>query len=117
MGTTMRAEATGSHLSRLENLPLRQAKADLKNLDDHWKALQGEAFADCLRLSGLTQKEAAALLDKDVAQVNRWAAGTENVQGWAVLACERLRKNWVIAQAKVCDGVEVITEIRVRRTA
>lgn len=108
-----------SHRERLEQVRPAMAKADLKNLERPWRERVGAALQRCFFLAGLSQKEVSGLLGhRDQAQVNRWIAGTERPQFDALFAVECLRQPMVIAFAElVGDGVEVVTEIRVRRTA
>lgn len=118
MGHSIADRTDAALVQRLENLPLRQAKADLKNLDRSWREQVGRAIQRAFSLAGITQKEAAALLNRDQAQVARWIAGAERPQIDALFSVEPLRQPLVVAFAELAgDGVEVITEIRVRRIA
>lgn len=91
------------------------AKADLKNLET-WKASLGTAVQRCFDLAGVSQKEGAALVARDPAQVQRWIAGSERPQFDALFAVDRLRQPIVIALAEIAgQGVELETVIRVKR--
>lgn len=94
------------------------AKADLKNLAP-WRAHVGGAIQRALALAGLSQKEGWVLLGhKDGSQLNRWIAGQERPQFDALFAVAALRQPLVIALSEIAgEGVEIVTEIRVRRTA
>ena len=92
------------------------AKADLKKTESWQDA--GAAIRRALDLAGLSLKEAAALCEKDVAQVARWMTGDEPPQLEAVFACPVLRQPLVIALAERAGaGVSVETTIQIRRTA
>lgn len=65
-------------LTKLENLRLSPAKANLMNRENRPRV--GAAFARAIGIVGLSVKEAAALLGIEPAQVSRWIAGQENVQ-------------------------------------
>lgn len=93
------------------------AKALKKIEDPRWREQIGRAIERAIALAGLSQKEAAALLDRDQAQVARWIASTERPQLDAIFAVGLLRGPLVIALAELSDGIDVITEIRVRRHA
>lgn len=116
MAHTIPQVASTGHLSRLENLPRRQASANLKNLDG-WRQRAGEALAIAIRLAHLTRKEAAALIGRDEAQLARWISGAERLQLDAILAVEQLRAPMVIAQALLEPTIDVTTHIAIRRLA
>ena len=115
MPSTLAPPDRPAHLDRHE--PDRQmAKAGLKNPEIGWRAQIGRAIQRCFSLAGVTQKEAAALLDRDPAQVARWIAGTERPQVDALFSVERLRAPLVIALAEhAATGVEVETTITIRK--
>jgi hypothetical protein len=93
------------------------AKADLKNLE-MWRTAMGRSVARCFELAGKTQKEGAALVERDAAQVARWIAGTERPQFDALFAVDELRQPLIVALAELAGaGVELETVIRVRRSA
>lgn len=93
------------------------AKALNKN-ETAWRAQIGQAVQRCFALAGVTQKEAAALLERDAAQIARWISAVERAQIDAIFAVERLRQPLVQAFAELAgDGVEVETTIRIRRSA
>jgi len=93
------------------------AKA-LKKVEAPWREQIGRAISRCCALAGVSQKEAAALLDRDQAQIARWIAGTERPQMDAVFAVPVLRVALVLALAELAgDGVDVQTVITVRRIA
>ena len=94
------------------------AKA-LKNLEDRpWREQIGRAIERAISIAGLSQKEAAALLDRDQAQVARWVSSTERPQLDAIFAVPVLRGPIVIALAELSQDIDVVTQITVtRRTA
>ena len=97
------------------------AKADLKNLEQAveraWRARIGSAIRRCLSIAGLTQDQAARLIERDAAQVARWIAGTERPQFDAIFGKDELRGPLVQALAELTDGAEVTTTITLRRPA
>lgn len=116
--TTVAVSAPHRHLDRLEGLRPRMAKA-LKNLEDRpWREQIGRAIERAISIAGLSQKEAAALLDRDQAQVARWVSSTERPQLDAIFAVPVLRGPIVIALAELSQDIDVVTQITVtRRTA
>lgn len=92
----------------------RQAKADLRKAE--WRAI-GQAFERTRLLCGLSLKEFADALGRDDRQVARWIAALEPPQVPAVFAVARFQQAFVIALAEQVDGLEVVTEIRTRRSA
>lgn len=118
MNPTVTTSAVPGHLERLENGPSRMAKADLHKNEMPWNEQIGRAIVRCFSLAGVTQKEAAALLDRDPAQVGRWTNGKERPQLDALFAVPLLRQPLVIALAELAgQGVKVVTEIRLERIA
>lgn len=130
MPATLPAPAPVDPRLRLENVSLRQAKADLKNRDEAlsvWRTRVGAAFRRAVEIAtvpdpdgkprGISKKEAAALLDRDAAQIARWIAGTERVQLDAVMAVDALRGPFVLALATLADDIEVATTLTLRRLA
>ena len=116
MGDSLRHTTEDRHRERLEIGRPQMAKADLKKVDICWKASVGQVFQRCLLLAGVSQKEAAALLQRDPGQVGRWIAGTERTQLDAVLAVEQFRQPFVQALAEVA-GAEVEITVKLRRLA
>jgi hypothetical protein len=94
------------------------AKASLRKADtDAFYASLGACMEEVRCVHGLTLEQFAHELGKDQRQVARQIAGTERPQLEAVFAIDRFRAPLVIALAKLSAGVEVVTEIRVRRSA
>lgn len=94
------------------------AKADIRKADtDRYYAALGGCMAEVMGVYGLTLKEFAAELKKDERQLQRQMDGKERPQLEVVFSVDRFRAPLVIALAKLAAGVEVVTEIRVRRTA
>lgn len=96
----------------------RMAKADLRKAeaDAESRRIFGRVILRLRQLSGLSLKEFAALVDRDPRQCARWEDGTERPQFDAIFAALTLRQPLVIAIAELA-GVEVETNIRIRRTA
>lgn len=118
MASTVSNDRTVPLVNRLESVSPVMAKADLKNLEKAERQAIGRVVQRCFSLAGFTQKEAAALVNRDQAQVARWINGSERAQIDVIYAVPMLRRPLVIAFAEQAgEGVEVITEIRVRRSA
>jgi hypothetical protein len=115
MAPSIKPPALSLPLDRLESVQPAMAKADLKNVE-RWRELMGAAVRRCFSLAGVSQKEAAGLLDRDQAQVARWISGAERPQFDALFAAESLRQPLLLALAELA-GVEVETVVRVRRSA
>ena len=115
------------HRQLLEITSGVMAKADLKKLEINLKAAIGGAVEDARKSLGWSQKELASAIDKatgvqpgderDVAQISRWEKGSERPQFDVLWAVEPLRGPLVIALASLSQQIEVVTEIRVRRSA
>ena len=115
MATTLPSPRSARHLSRLETVQPQMAKAVLNEIEV-WKKALGSVVARTFELAGLTQKEGAALVDRDVAQVARWISGAERPQFDALFAVDRLRHHVVVALAELAGhGVEDKTTIEIRR--
>lgn len=103
------------HVNPLEAVRPVMAKADLNELEA-WRRQVGAAVARCFALAGLTQKEAAARLAKDPAQVARWIAGLERPHVDLLLSVPELRQPFVLAMCELAGAdVEIETVIRVKR--
>lgn len=113
MSSTVNDPSDARHLSRLENLSPVMAKADLKNLETG-RAQIGRAVLRCFALAGVSQKEGAALLNRDAGQVQRWIVGSERVQLDAVFAVEQLRQPFVQALGELA-GADVRVVITIRK--
>lgn len=94
------------------------AKAELTIREQGDRIAIGHVLARCFALAGLSQKEVAGLVDRDHAQVARWVSGAERPPFDRLFAVLALRQPLVIAFAEyVGTGVDVVTEIRLRKTA
>jgi hypothetical protein len=96
------------------------AKADLRKTEMvDWRRLVGGAIERMQSLCGLSLKELSEVVGRDERQIARWIAGTERPQLDALFAAETLRQPLVVALAELAqnDGIEIVTEIRVRRRA
>lgn len=114
MPSTFTDHVASSHRERLETVRPRMAKA-LNNLEV-WKIRVGHAIQRSFSLAGISQKEAAALLERDPAQVARWIAGSERPQFDVLLGVAEVRPHLVIALAELAgESVEIATQITVRR--
>lgn len=118
MTDSLRDATVPMHHKRLENLRPVMAKADLKNLEEPWRVQIGRAIRRACSLVGWSQKEVAGKIGRDEAQLARWIAGVERAQFDVLFAIEELRQPLVVAFAELAGtGVEITTEIRIRRTA
>jgi hypothetical protein len=91
------------------------AKADLKNLE---REELGRVIERTFELAGLSQKEAAALLERDQAQIARWIAGTERPQLESIYATPTLRARLLLAMAEQAGvAVRMVIEFPLERTA
>ena len=114
MANSLREPSAVRHHERLETVRPRMAKALNKVETAPMRTLIGQAIARAFALANLSQKEAAALIGRDTAQIARWISGEERAQMDALFAVEALRRPLVVAFAEVAGrGVEVVTEIRV----
>jgi hypothetical protein len=66
-------------------------------------------------LAGLSQKELAALVDRDTAQVARWVTSDERPQFDVLFAVPVLRQPLIHALAELVDDVVIDTVIHLRK--
>jgi len=116
MATTVSPGPAARHLDCLD-VPLRPAKARLNSIELSWLPKIGAALRRAFQLANLSQKEVAALIGRDTAQVARWLSGQERPQFDVLFAVEALRGPLVIALAGLADDIDVTTTISVRRRA
>ena len=117
---TILAERTDARHRLLPDTADRMAKSDLRKAEiPDWRADVGQAIERMRLLARLSLKELAALIVRDERQVARWIAGSERPQLDALFAVAALRQPLVIALAELAqaDGVDVVTQITVRRIA
>lgn len=114
-----------THLDRARHRRLPDAaaaplKAVLRKADvDNWRADVGQVIERMRLLAGLSLKELAAAIVRDERQVARWIVGTERPQFDALFAVAVLRQPLVVALAELAqaDGIDIVTQITVRRIA
>jgi transcriptional regulator with XRE-family HTH domain len=100
---------------KLEGLCPRMAKAVNKV---EWRAQVGHAIARTFALAGVSQKEAAALLDRDPAQIARWIASSERPSMDLIFSVRLFRGPLVIALSELAgEAVDVTTHVTIRRSA
>lgn len=122
MPTSIYEPTSARHVLSSEIRP-RMAKADLPDVrkaeTDEWRARVGAAIERTRMLCGHSLKEFADLVGRDERQVSRWIAGTERPQLDAIFMVDAFRQPLIVALAELAqgDGVEIVTEIRVRRIA
>lgn len=116
MPQTVAAATTTSHRVIAEMRP-ELLKADLRKTENRrfWPET-GACLDEARRVMGWSLDQLAGEVGRDARQVRRWIAGEEQTQIAAVFAVEALRQPFVIALARLAQ-CEVITEIRVRRSA
>lgn len=96
------------------------AKADRRKAEieaPDWRPMIGAAIEQAQLACKWSLKELADKVQRDERQVSRWIAGTERPQMDALFAVEALRQPLVVALAALADGVEIVTQITVRRRA
>ena len=93
------------------------AKVDVRTPDIDWLVFIGRAIQKAVKRSGLSNKEAAAKAKVDDAEFGKWLNGTRRPQLDRLFSVEDLQQPLVIELARLVAGIEVIEEIRVRRTA
>lgn len=102
----------------LSDVTGKMAKASIRKTDiDQLYAALGGAMGEVMRVLGLSLKEFASEVGKDERQLSRQMEGKDRPQIEAVFAVERFRGPMVIALARLSGDVDVVTEIRVRRSA
>lgn len=123
MGSTVAEVAPARH-HMLSEIPVAvMAKADLKKVEDAFRKQVGECIARARKSLNWSLKELGGEIQKitgkepDTAQLSRWEAGTERPHFDALFAVTAFRGPLVIALAGLSDQIEVVTEIRVRRSA
>lgn len=113
----MRTDSTPSlgsrHLERLEGLRPHMAKV-LNKDETPWREQIGRAIQRAFSLAGVSQKEAAALIGRDQAQIARWVSATERPQFDAIFSVEQLRHPLIQALSEYA-GAEVEVTVRLRR--
>jgi hypothetical protein len=94
------------------------APADVRKAEhDALYAQLGRCMDEVRCVFGLNLEQFADALGKDQRQVARQLLGTERPQLESVFAVERFQGPLVVSLARLANGVEVDTVIRVRRTA
>lgn len=98
--------------------PSAMAKAIVRTPDIEWNAVIGAAIQQAVRDAGFSNKEAAAKADVDDAEFGKWLSGGRRPHFDKLFAIPELRQPLVIALAQLGGvGVEVVTEIRLKRSA
>lgn len=107
-----------SSAAAMPNHP-RMAKARMDKADPEQSAdrrLIGQALNRARELRGWNLNQFADAVQRDPRQVARWFSGTERAPMDAIFAVESLRQPVIVAFSEIAGaGVEVITEIRVRK--
>lgn len=102
----------------LPDVPTRMVKADVRIPDIDWMRLIGAAIQQAVNDARWSNKEAAGRVQVDDAEFGKWLNGTRRPQFDRLFAVPELRQPLVIAIARLGgDGVDIVTEIRVRRSA
>jgi hypothetical protein len=113
MSDTVGVRPTRAHLAGRET----GAKADLNFVEPSWRLQVGRAIARTFALAGVSQKEGAALLDRDPGQVARWISGVERPSFDVIFGVARLRGPLVIALAELSSDIDIVTQLSIRRVA
>ena len=115
MREQIKAQLDSRHLVSSE-IRKTMAKADLKEIEIRdFREEIGRCIDRARILSGLTLKEFADKVRRDIGQVGRWMSGKERAQLDAIFAVPALRGPLVIALAELSGTVDVQTTIVVRR--
>jgi len=97
----------------------RMAKAHVRIPDTptapDWMRAVGAAIARAVQFVGWSHKEAAARVGVDDAEFGKWLNGTRRPQFDRLFAVAALREPLLLALSGLVTGVEVVTEIRLRR--
>lgn len=89
----------------------------LNKVEKSWRERIGLAIVRGFALAGLSHKEAAALLDRDQAQIARWCAGSERPAFDVLFSVPQLRGPFVIGLAELSPEVDIVTTITIKRVA
>lgn len=93
----------------------RMAKANVQILDTtHWLVLVGRSVSRAIARLGWSQKEAAAKIGVDEAELGKWLNGVRRPQLDKLFAVEALRQPLIEELADLA-GAEVTTQIRFAR--
>lgn len=113
------AIAAQTHRDLLDEPRKRMATAQLKKVDeaDEYRQRIGRGIVRMRQIAGLSQKETAALIGRDVAQLARWEAGTERPQFDRFIAVPQLQRALLLAFAEKAPGVAITTHIDIPRSA
>lgn len=123
MSVNFSRSAVAQHRLNCEMPSPRMAKADLKKIEVGFRREIGRCVAKARKVLDLSQKELCERIEKatgearDVAQLSRWEAGTERPQFDVLFSVEEFRQPFVIALAALEGSFEIVTELRVKRTA
>lgn len=121
MGTTVPATAPRRHLLPSEIGGSRTAKAelpDLRNSENRdYRAESGQCLTRAQLALGWNNDQLADALKRDASQVRRWKTGDERIQLDAVMSVPDLFTEFAVAMCVLSSAIEVVREIRVRRSA
>lgn len=117
MPSTVASAAVAAHRV-IPEIPREAAKADLRKPEvDAFRVAIGRAVDRARLVCGWNLDEFAAAVGRDSRQVRRWIDGSERPQFDALFAVEALRAPLVVQLAGLSGDIEIVTELRVRRTA
>lgn len=106
MSKSITHAAVAPHRISLERVRSEMAKADLNRVETRdYRADVGRAIQRAVLLAGMSQKEVAADIGCDVAQLSRWIAGTETPQFARLFALEKLREPLCVTLAQMSGAV------------
>lgn len=94
------------------------AKAHVREPDVDWMVIIGAAIQSAVNETRWSNKEAADRVNVDGAEFGKWLSGTRRPQFDRLFAVPELRRPLVIAIARIAgEGIEITTEITIRRSA
>lgn len=99
------------------------AKAHLQNLEISLREAVGRCMGRARKSLGWSLQELATAIEtvtgepRDLSQLGRWESGKERLQTDVLMSVREFAPQFVIALASLSKDTEVVTEIRVRRSA
>jgi hypothetical protein len=117
MGASVPADSAARHPVLPDIGRPVMAKVNVRTPDIDWAVEIGAAIQRAVKKSGLSNKEAAAAAHVDDAEFGKWLSGSRRPQFDRLFAVEALQQSIVIELAGLAKDIEIVTEIRVRKSA
>lgn len=124
MPSTLAPSAVVAHRQRAEIPAPRMAKANLQKLETAgYREAVGRCMSRARKALGWSLQELANAIERetrdtrDISQLGRWESGKERLQTDVLMSVPEFGAQFVIALAALPKNVEIVTEIRVRRSA